>query len=215
MKKYFFTGLAILLPVTLTIVVVSFIINLLTKPFLDLSHTILQHFFQIKKGFLFFSTEQLETILSQLFILVVLVGGTILLGIAARWVFFHYLIQFWEYIIHKIPLVGTIYRTFKDVITTIFGDKTTAFKQVVLVRFPTENTYAIGLVTRDGLPEFEKLGPDLMVVFVPTTPNPTSGFLTVYHKDQVTFLDMKVEDAFKYIISCGVITPNFRKGTPT
>jgi uncharacterized membrane protein len=98
------------------------------------------------------------------------------------------------------------------VIKTIFGTTTRSFKQVVLVPFPNKETYSLGLVTREEIPAFkggeEK---ELIAVFVPTTPNPTSGFLMMFEAEDLVFLDMRVEDAFKYIISCGVIMSPFVK----
>lgn len=214
MKKYFITGLVILLPVTLTLVVVSFIFNLLTTPFLGISQAILNHYNLLDQGFLFLSAEQLLTFLSQALTLVLLFFITVFLGIVARWFFVHYIIHFWEYIIHRIPLVSTIYKACQDVIKTIFTSQTSAFKQVVMVRFPNAETFTIGLVTRDSLPglDIDQIsGSNLVAVFVPTTPNPTSGFLAIYRREDIVPLDMKVEDAFKYVISCGLIMPPFNK----
>lgn len=204
MKKYFVTGLVILLPVMLTLVVVIFVFNFLTAPFLELTKTILGHYDLVKN-------EQLLHYLSQFLILITLFFFTVLLGIFARWVFFHYMVRIWEYLLHRIPLVSPIYKTCQDVINTMFTSKTTAFKQVVMVRFPNPETYTMGLITRDHIQGLEDaIGSDLVIVFVPTTPNPTSGFLTIFKKEEVIYLDMKIEDAFKYIISCGVIMAPFK-----
>lgn len=204
MKKYFVTGLIILLPVMLTLFVVIFVFNFLTAPFLEFTKTILGHFDLVKN-------ERLLHFLSQFLILISLFLFTVFLGIVARWVFFHYMMRMWEYLLHRIPLVSTIYKTCQDVINTMFTSKTTAFKQVVMVRFPNPETYTMGLVTRDHIHGLEHaIGSDLIIVFVPTTPNPTSGFLTIFKKEDVVYLDMKIEDAFKYIISCGVIMTPFK-----
>lgn len=212
MKKYFITGLVILLPVTLTLVVVAFIFNLLTEPFLGLSRALLGHYNLLGSGFLFLSAQQLQNFISQTLIFVVLIAFTILLGIVGRWFFIHYTIRLWEYIIHKIPLVSPIYKACQDVIETVFGSKTSAFKQVVMVRFPNPDSFTIGLVTRESIPGLEEsVGSPLVAVFVPTTPNPTSGFLTIFKKEDIIPLDMSVEDAFKYVISCGVIMAPIKK----
>lgn len=212
MKKYFVTGLVILLPLALTLLVVAFIFNFLTDPFLGLTRAILDHYGLLHTGFLFLSASQLQTVVSQILILVTLFLFTVLLGFVARWFFFHYVIGFWEGLIKRIPLVGAVYNASKDVIKTVFASKTNAFKQVVIVRFPNPETLTIGLVTRD---DFQTVNgnDDMLVVFVPTTPNPTSGFLTIVKREDVINVDMSIEDAFKYIISCGVIMPPFRKGT--
>ncbi len=210
MKRCFITGLVILLPVTLTIAIVIFVFNLLTVPFLGLVKTVFGHYGLFENGFLFFNAEQLQNLVAQLLILVSLFFITIGLGIIARWFFFHTMIKFAEYIVRYIPLVSTIYKTSKDVIKTIFTSETKSFKQVVLVRFPNPESYSIGLVTREEIPGLKQTDfEDAVAVFVPTTPNPTSGFMVIYKKQDLIFLDMKVEDAFKYVISCGVIMPDF------
>lgn len=210
MKKYFITGLVILLPVTLTLAVVLFIFNFLTEPFLGLTKAILDHYGLASSGFLFLSADQLQNFISKILILLVLFGFTILLGAVGRKFFVHFMIRMWEYAVHRIPLVSSIYKACQDVIKTIFASKNSAFKQVVMVRFPNADTHTIGLVTRDEMPGLEStIGSDLVVVFVPTTPNPTSGFLTIYKKEDVVPLDMSIEDAFKYVISCGVIMAPF------
>jgi uncharacterized membrane protein len=212
MKKYFITGLVILLPVTLTLIVVVFLFNFLTEPFLGITKSIFQHSGLMDHGFLFLSAEQLQNFISQILILCVLIAFTVCLGAVARWFFIYYLIKLWENVIHKIPFVSSIYKACQDVIKTIFTSKTSAFKQVVMVRFPNPDTWTIGLMTRDSLPGLESsVGSDCILVFVPTTPNPTSGFLTVFKRSDVIPLDMKVEDALKYVISCGVIMTPFKK----
>lgn len=211
MKKYFVTGLVILLPVMLTLVILIFIFNLLTAPFLEFTKAALGRYDVLKDGLFFLSADQLQHYVSQILILCTLFFFTVFLGLIARWVFFHYLVRVWDFVLHRIPIVNTIYKAFQDVINTIFTSKTTAFKQVVMVRFPNPDTYTMGLITRDHLPGFEHtIGDNLVLVFVPTTPNPTSGFLTIFKKDEVVYLDMKVEDAFKYIISCGMISTPFK-----
>jgi uncharacterized membrane protein len=211
LKKYFITGLIILLPVTLTFVIVAFIFNLLTDPFLGLSKAIVGDYY-IGKGVFFLSNAQLENLISKVMILCVLFAFTLLLGLFGRWLFIHYLIRFWEFLIHRIPIVNVIYKGCQDVIKTIFTSDTSAFKQVVLVRFPNPETYTIGLVTCDTLPSLHALtGEQLVAVFVPTTPNPTSGFMSLFRKAEIIPLDMKIEEAFKYVISCGVIITPFKR----
>ncbi|WP_075882854.1 DUF502 domain-containing protein [Candidatus Protochlamydia sp. W-9] len=210
MKKYFITGLVILLPAALTIGVVIFIFNLLTTPFLGIVKIVFEQYGLFERGFLFLNSEQFQNILAQILILTSLFFITILLGLIGRWFFFRSVIKFAEYLFRNIPLVNTVYNTCKDVIKTLFNSKANSFKQVVLVRFPNPSTYSIGFITKEGLlglhnTPFENSS----IVFIPTTPNPTSGFLLVYRQEDILYLDMKVEEAFKYIISCGMITPSF------
>lgn len=212
MKRLFITGLVILLPLALTVVIMVFVINLLTDPFAGFVQGIFDRYNLFEEGFLFLSAQQVKHVVSQILILVSLFFSTILIGVIARWFLIKYFIQLWDALLHKIPFVRSIYKTCKDVTHTIFTDDTQSFKQVVLVPFPNEVTQAIGLVTQEKL---EGINPEIkgpqIAVFVPTTPNPTSGFLMLYHPKDVVFLDMQVEEAFKYIISCGVITTPFRR----
>jgi len=212
MRKYFVTGLVLLLPLALTLVIVIFIVNFFTNPFVGVVKGFLDHLGLLQKGFLFLSASQVQLYVSKLLILVLLFFFTVFLGWLTRWVIVHYLIRIGDYIFHRIPFVRSIYKMSQDVIKTIFGTTTRSFKQVVLVPFPNKETYSMGLVTREqipGLQDDEKT--ELIAVFVPTTPNPTSGFLMMFDPDDLVFLDMKVEEAFKYIISCGVIMTPFVK----
>lgn len=208
MKKYFITGLVILLPLAVTLAVIVFIFNLLTEPFAGALSALLRHYNLLDSGFFIFSGKQLQFFISQIFVLLFMFFFTVLLGFIARWFFVHYLIRFWDYIFHNIPFVSTLYKACKDVINTIFASKTKSFKQVVLVPFPSSESKSIGLVTQDNLIWDEGTAP-LTAVFVPTTPNPTSGFLMMFDPKDITYVDMRVEDAFKYVISCGVILNPF------
>lgn len=210
MKKTFITGLIILLPLALTLMVVNFIFNFLTAPFLEIVKGLFESLGWIQNGWGIFTNAQLQNILSKLIILFTLLGATVLLGMLAQWVFIHYLIRIGDFILHRIPLINTIYKTSQDVIKTIFATDKGAFKRVVLVPFPNKETLSLGMVTKDDL---SSMGyPDSLVVFIATTPNPTSGFLVIVKKEEVQYTDIKIEDALKYIISCGVImTPEMAK----
>lgn len=211
MRKSFITGLVILLPLALTLVIVMFLVNLLTDPFAGLVQGIFGYYGIFSKGFLFLSAVQVKHYVSQVLILTFLFFFTVLLGFLTRWFFVHYFIRFWDAILHRIPFIRSIYKTTQDVIKTIFASKTSSFKQVVLVPFPNPETYGIGLVTKENLPSVEgATAAGLVAVFVPTTPNPTSGFLMMYRPDDIIYLDMGVEEAFKYVISCGVLPTPFK-----
>lgn len=210
MKKYFFTGLILLLPLTLTILIIVFIFNLLTAPFLGIVKTLFEYYGLFEKGFLFLTSSQLQNLIAQLLTLTFLAVFTLALGYIARWFFFKSILKFTDLLVKKIPFVRTIYKTSKEVIKTIFTSTNNSFKQVVLVKFPNPDSLSLGLITREEiLPLKDTAFKDAVTVFVPTTPNPTSGFLILYKKQDLIFLDMTVEDAFKYIISCGLVTPPF------
>ncbi|NGX28559.1 MAG: hypothetical protein K940chlam1_00741 [Candidatus Anoxychlamydiales bacterium] len=208
MKKYFITGLVILLPLTLTILIVAFVVNFLTKPFMGLVVKILTQtrVQQIHTHIL--SSEQVIRYGSQIIILIGLFLFTLVLGIFARWFIFKALIKISDKVLHKIPLVNKVYKTTQEIVKTLFITDKDSFKQVVMAPFPYKGLYSLGLVSRPS-PETcsNAVNEELISVFVPTTPNPTTGFLLLFKKDDLIYLDMKTEDAIKYIVSCGVIVP--------
>ncbi len=209
MRKYFITGLVILLPLAVTIAIVVFIVNFLTLPFIGLVSNFIQKFEIINKGILFLSPHQVIRYGSQLLILICLFLFTVGLGMIARWFFFKTLINFSDKILRSIPIVNKVYNTTQEIIKTIFVSDKNSFQQVVMVPFPRVGTYVIGIVSREA-PSMcnEAAGNEMISVLVPTTPNPTTGFLMMFKKSDVHYVDMKPEEAIKYIVSCGVITPD-------
>ena len=208
MKKYFITGLVFLLPLVVTIAVLIFLVNLLTQPFIGVVSALLTKFQLVNNGFLFLTPDQVLRYSSQLIILILLFFFTVLLGIVTRWFFIHYLFRLGDRLLHRIPLVNTVYKTTQDIIKTLFVSDKNTFKQVVMVPFPRKDIYVLGLLVRES-PEAcsNASGEPLISVLVPTTPNPTTGFLLMIKKDDLIFIDMKPEEAIKYIVSCGVIVP--------
>ncbi len=199
MKKYFITGLVILLPLAVTIAIVIFIVNFLTKPFVDSVSHFLQHL-----GF----SQQFILYCSKILILIALFAFTVLLGMITRWFFIKSLFHLGDKILHRIPLVNTVYKTTQDIIKTLFVSDKKSFKQVVMVQFPRPGVYALALIARESPPTCsEKAKTDLISVLIPTTPNPTTGFLLMVKPEELLYIDMKPEDAIKYIVSCGVIIP--------
>ncbi|MCY3974050.1 MAG: DUF502 domain-containing protein [Simkaniaceae bacterium] len=208
MKKYFITGLVILLPLAVTILIVVFIVNFLTKPFIGFVSGVLTKLSILNKGFLFLSPDRALLYGSKLLILVCLFLVTLLLGMIARWFFFKTLLSLSDRVLHRIPLINTVYKTTQEIIKTIFVTDKNSFKQVVMVPFPKKDSYAMGLVSRES-PKVccERAGTPLVSVLIPTTPNPTTGFLLMYPESELIRLDLTPETAIKYIVSCGVITP--------
>lgn len=215
MKKYFLTGLIILLPLAVTIAVLVFLINFLTQPFVGMVSAVLLKMNLLNRNFLFLSSEHLVRYTSQIVILILLFITTVLLGAITRWFIINSLFRLGDKIIHRIPIVNTVYKTTQEIIKTLFSKDKNSFKQVVMVPFPRDGVYVIGLVSRDA-PEIcsSSTNKDLVSVLVPTTPNPTTGFLLMYPRDQLLCVDMRPEDAIKYIVSCGVIIPPIKPSTP-
>jgi len=210
-KKHFLTGLIILLPIAITIGVVGYLINLFTGPFVKAVSSFLQKANLANHGFLFLSHEQVVLYLSKFLILALLFLFIILLGMLTRWYVIRGLLNIGDRLLHRIPVVSTVYKTTKEIIKTLFHKDATAFKQVVLVPFPRKDIFALGLVSsRAPTTCSASSGSNLISVLVPTTPNPTSGFLLMFKQEELIYLDMKPEDAIKYIISCGSIVPEER-----
>ncbi len=208
MRKYFFTGLVILLPLTVTIAVAVFLVNFLTKPFLGF----VSHFLSLTKlqsyQILMIPPEKLIRYGSQFLILIGLFLITILLGFIGRWFIFRFFFSISDKIIQRIPLVNKVYKTTQDIIKNLFASDKNSFKQVVLVPFPYRGVYSIGLISGASPHSCEvSVQSPLVSVFVPTTPNPTTGFLLMFKKEDLILIDMTTEDAVKYIVSCGVIIP--------
>jgi uncharacterized membrane protein len=194
------TGVVMLLPLALTLWIIGSLVNWLTQPFVGVAETILSAIGLTGTPILFLSAENVLLCLSRILVLVFLFFFIILFGAVGRHFFFRYLIRLGDSIIHKIPVISSVYKTSQELIQTILTTDNRAFKQVVLVPFPNPECYSIGLVTREG-----PVAPNLVPVFVPTTPNPTSGYLIMFDKSKVVPLDISVEEAFRYIISCGVL----------
>jgi len=212
MKKSFITGLVILLPLAVTIAILVFLVNFLTKPFVGVVSEALNRLDILNDGLLFLTHDQVIRYGSKMLILTLLFLFTVGLGIFARWFFFKSLITLSDQILHRIPLVNKVYKTTQEIIKTLFVTDKNSFKQVVMVPFPKEGSYILGLIARES-PTLcsEAAGMELLSVLIPTTPNPTTGFLIMYPKSSILYLDMKPEDAIKYIVSCGVITPDHPK----
>lgn len=200
MKKYFLTGLVTLLPLAVTIWVVHFIVHFLTKPFIGL-----MDFFTERLGI---ASLRLIHIFSQILILISLLLLIFAVGFAARKFFFKHLIRLGDQILNKIPLVNKVYKTSKEIIIALLGSKEKSFKQVVLLPFPYRGSFCIGLIAKQAprtCSEAEQN--ELVSVFIPTTPNPSTGYLVMCQKSELIYLEMKTEQAIKYVVSCGVIQP--------
>lgn len=211
MKKHFITGLVILLPVVLTILIVVFLVDLLTGPFVGLIDQALS---SSQWGQ---AVEQIPGAIrvihygTQILILVAIFFFTVVLGVVGRWFFVRYLIQVSDRVLHRIPIVNKVYRTSQEIIRTLFHSRADSFKQVVMVPFPYPGIYSVGFVASDGPTRCKAaVKSDLVSVFVPTTPNPTTGFLMMIPREQLVFIDMRVEEAVKFVISCGVIHSSTR-----
>lgn len=134
-----------------------------------------------------------------------------LLGMITANFFGRALLNFGERLLNNLPVVRSVYGTLKQIFETIISQSSMSFRDVVLVEYPRRGLYAIAFVTAPTKGEIaDSFEGEMVNVFLPTTPNPTSGFLLFVPKDDVTYLDMTVEEGVKYVISAGLVTPQQR-----
>lgn len=201
-------GAAILLPIILTIIIVSFLIDLLTTPFLEITTPFISQFELFQDNFFWLNRQTVVTIASKLFILALTVCFILLTGIVGRVFIIAFLLRIGNYIFHRLPWINKIYKVCQDVTVSLFSSSK-SFSQVVLVPYPTPGHLAIGFVTQEQIKishENIKLE-NLVSVFVPGTPNPTTGFLLIFKREQLSFVNMKVDEAMKFVVSCGTMMP--------
>ncbi len=207
MKKYLLTGLITLLPIALTLMIVHYLFNLLTTPFVQPVESLLLAY-EKTNDFQILHYDALVLFISRVIALFLLFGLILLLGYLGRKFFFHSTLHWTNQLFLRIPIIKTIYRISKDVTKAFFSPSGKTFKQTVLVPFPYPDAYALGFVTGDIPPSFKAVLPDVDVaVFVPTAPHPLSGFILMTSQKQLTPTDITTEEAFKFLVSCGVIHP--------
>ena len=132
-----------------------------------------------------------------------------LIGIFARYLFIRKILGLVDRILYQIPIFNKIYTTLKQISNAFWGKKYTIFKQVVLIQYPRKGLYTMGFLTLKAEGQIQELTKESVCnVFIPTTPNPTSGYLIMVPEEDVTYLDMSVEDGMKLIVSGGAVTPN-------
>ncbi len=207
MKKYFFTGFIALLPIALTLIIANWLFNLFTEPLVGITEMIIRSYEQ-NLGLSSTQHETLVLFLSRVFALIFLLLFIFLLGVCGRKFLSKIFYKIPERLFARIPLVGTIFRLSNDITKAMFQENTKTFKETVLLPFPHHEALAIGFVTGNAPDIFKhhESAPDL-AVFVPTAPHPMSGFVLLTPKKIVIPVDVPVEDAFKFLISCGVIHP--------
>lgn len=195
MKKYFLTGLVVLIPLAITVWVLKTIINTMDQTLL-----LLPLAYQ-PKTLLGFDIPGLGTLLTLAIIF--------LTGVLAANFFGRQLLLAWESLLNRIPVVKSIYSSVKQVSDTLFSSSGQAFRKALLIQYPHAGSWAIAFQTGVPSPEVAAhLVGEHVSVFLPTTPNPTSGFFMMLPKDQTVELNMSVDEALKYIVSMGVVGPD-------
>ena len=207
MKKYFIAGILVWAPLSITIWVIAWGLGLLDGVFGSVMHAIivvlpedaardLQHF------------RDLPGVGILIVIVVILLTGLTAINFAGQW-----WLKVWDKFVNRIPIVRSIYSSVQQVSSTLFSGSGQAFSKALLIRYPHADSWVIAFQT--GIPAKEvtaKLGEDYVNVFLPTTPNPTSGFFMIVPRAQTIELDMSVEEALKHIVSMGSVPPNSSSG---
>ncbi len=140
--------------------------------------------------------------------LVVAIFGLTLIGFLTANFLGRALLKFGERVVNRMPVVRSIYSALKQIFETVFASSSNSFRQVVLIQYPRHGSWTIGFMANEARGELERRLPSPSIgVYVPTTPNPTSGFLLFVPRDEAIFLDMSVEEAMKYVISVGTAVP--------
>jgi uncharacterized membrane protein len=194
MKKYLITGLLIWIPLVITIWVLKLIVDALDQTLLLLPKEWL--------------TESVFGVHIPGFGVVITLVIVFLTGVFATNFFGAKLVHIWHDLLHRIPVVRSIYSSVKQISDTLFSSSGQAFRKALLVQWPREGMWTIAFLT--GVPGGDvanHLEGDFISVYVPTTPNPTGGYFVIVARKDVVELDMTVDEALKYIISMGVVPP--------
>ena len=207
MKKYFIAGILVWAPLSITVWVIAWGLGLLDGVFGSVMHAIivvlpqdaardLQHF------------RDLPGVGILIVIAVIMLTGLLAISFAGQW-----WLKVWDKLVNRIPIVRSIYSSVQQVSSTLFSGSGQAFSKALLIRYPHADSWVIAFQT--GTPAKEvtaKLGEGYVNVFLPTTPNPTSGFFMIVPREQTIELEMSVEEALKHIVSMGSVPPNNSSG---
>ena len=198
LRRYLVAGLLIWAPLAVTFVLLRFAVNIMDKTLAIIPQ-------QYRPDELLgFHIPGLGVILT---FVVLFITGMLAASFVGR-----YVVGGWESLLDRIPIVRTIYGGAKNFAEIVFSDSNDSFKRVLLIEYPRKGIYSLAFQTSSELGEVQgRTGEDVICCFVPTTPNPTSGYVVMLPRSDVTVLDMDVDEALKMIISLGVVVPTWRK----
>ncbi|GAB4165011.1 MAG: DUF502 domain-containing protein [Rhodocyclaceae bacterium] len=198
MKKYFITGLLIWIPLAITVWVLYLIVSTMDQSLLLFPAALRP------EALLGFYIPGLGAILT---LVIIFLTGLVTANIAGQ-----RLVRFWEGVLSRIPIVKSVYYSVKQVSDTLFSSSGEAFRKALLIQYPRPGIWTIAFMTgQPGGDVVRHLPGEYVSVYVPTTPNPTSGFFLMLPRAEVVELDMSVDEALKYIISMGVAVPPARR----
>jgi uncharacterized membrane protein len=194
-KKYLFAGLLVWTPLVITVWVLTWLVGMMDGIFYSAA-------FQLLPAETLTSVRAITGLGVVLVFLILLITGALVSNVVGRFV-----MKYWDKLFTHIPVVKSIYTSVKKVSDTLFASNGNAFRQALLVQYPRAGVWTVAFQT--GAPSGEvadKLGGDFVSVYVPTTPNPTSGFFLMVPRDEVKFLDLSVDQALTYVISMGAVS---------
>ena len=198
LRRYLVAGILVWAPLAVTYLLLKFAINIMdrTLRFVPEQYR--------PEELLGFSIPGLGVILT---FVVLLVTGVLAANFVGR-----AFVGGWESLLDRIPVVRAIYSAAKNFAEVVFSDSSQSFKKVLLIEYPRKGLYSLAFQTATDLGEIQgRSGEEMVSCFVPTTPNPTSGFIIIVPKKDITVLDMEVDEALKMIISLGVVVPTWSK----
>ena len=202
LRSWFLTGLLVTAPVMLTIYITWLFIDIIDSNVNALIPNGVRELMEIKAPHI----GSLPGLGLLIGLIVITLIGALAAGFFGRW-----LIRMGENILNRMPVVRTIYGASKQILETVLTTQSNAFREVVLVEYPRKELWVVGFVTGNTEGEVGvKIEDETVNVFIPTTPNPTSGFLLFCPKKDLIYLDMGVEDAVKLVVSGGIVTPDMK-----
>ena len=194
LRRYFVAGLLVWIPLGVTIFILRILIGFMDKSLRFVPKEYLP------ETWLGFAIPGLGIILT---VLVVLITGLLVANFVGR-----SMVGFWESLLERIPIVRTVYSAAKKFAEVVFSESNQSFKKVLLIQYPRKGLYSLAFQTATELGEVQgRTGEDVLCVFLPTTPNPTSGYIIIVQRKDIIELDMEIDEAFKMIVSLGVVVP--------
>jgi uncharacterized membrane protein len=195
LKNYFLTGLLVILPIFITAYVIWYLIKAMDAVLKFIPARYLPETY---------TNIYIPGLGLLLVVILIFVVGILTRNIAGRRV-----LQLWDDLVDRIPLARILYSSVKQLLQAFFFQNSNSFQRVALIEYPRRGIYVLGFITGESRGEVqEKTNRKMINVFIPTTPNPTSGFYVLVPEEDLMLLDMSVEDAFKLLISGGLVSPN-------
>jgi len=198
LRRYLVAGLLVWIPLGVTVFILRVLIGLMDRTLLLIPAQ------YRPEEWLGFTVPGLGLLLT---VLVLLVTGLLAANIVGR-----SMVGLWESLLDRIPVVRSVYSAAKNFAEIVFSDSGQSFKKVLLIEYPRKGVYSLAFQTATNLGEVQaRMGEEMICTFVPTTPNPTSGYIIIVPKKDIIELDMEIDEALKMIISLGVIVPTWGK----